>query len=139
MNRRNFLSLFSAGVAGLALEQAIPLGRVWSFPKEIVIPTSGVLGRVMGFDWSDEVTVGSLTPIRIPRRFEIGDIVSIPAFSPRRYIVTKVVEADGTVYLADHKGKEAGIVAPSALHAIQQWKFAGFDPDFRRLALKDGY
>jgi hypothetical protein len=37
MNRRNFLSLFSAGVAGLALEQAIPLGRVWSFPKKIVI------------------------------------------------------------------------------------------------------
>ena len=37
MNRRNFLSLFSAGVAGIALEQAIPLGRVWSFPKEIVI------------------------------------------------------------------------------------------------------
>ncbi len=38
MNRRNFLSLISAGVAGIALEQAIPLGRVWSFPKEIVIP-----------------------------------------------------------------------------------------------------
>jgi hypothetical protein len=37
MNRRNFLSLFSAGVAGIALEQAIPLGRVWSFPKEIMI------------------------------------------------------------------------------------------------------
>ena len=37
MNRRNFLSLFSAGVAGIALEQAIPLGRVWSFPKKIVI------------------------------------------------------------------------------------------------------
>jgi hypothetical protein len=37
MNRRNFLSLFSVGVAGLALEQAIPFGRVWSFPKEIVI------------------------------------------------------------------------------------------------------
>lgn len=37
MNRRYFLALFSAGVAGIALEQAIPLGRVWSFPKEIVI------------------------------------------------------------------------------------------------------
>lgn len=37
MNRRNFLSLFSAGIAGIALEQAIPLGRVWSFPKKIVI------------------------------------------------------------------------------------------------------
>ncbi len=37
MDRRGFLKFFSAGVAGIALEQAIPLGRVWSFPKEIVI------------------------------------------------------------------------------------------------------
>lgn len=37
MNRRNFLSLVSAGVAGIAFEQAIPLGRLWSFPKEIKI------------------------------------------------------------------------------------------------------
>jgi hypothetical protein len=36
MDRRDFISLFGAGVAGIALEQAIPLGRVWSFPKEIV-------------------------------------------------------------------------------------------------------
>ena len=48
MNRRNFLSLFSAGVAGIALEQAIPLGRVWSFPKEIVVPTGNVFLRT---DW----------------------------------------------------------------------------------------
>ena len=38
MNRRHFLSLLTAGVAGIALDQAIPLGRVWSFPKKIVIP-----------------------------------------------------------------------------------------------------
>lgn len=37
MNRRGFLSLLGLGGAGVALEQAIPLGRVWSFPKEIVI------------------------------------------------------------------------------------------------------
>ncbi len=37
MNRRNFLSLFTAGVAGIALDQAIPLGRVWSFPKKILV------------------------------------------------------------------------------------------------------
>jgi hypothetical protein len=39
MNRRNFLSLFGAGVAGIALEQAIPFARVWSFPTEIVVPS----------------------------------------------------------------------------------------------------
>ncbi len=38
MDRRGFFKLFGIGVAGVALEQAIPLGRVWSFPKDIVIP-----------------------------------------------------------------------------------------------------
>lgn len=37
MDRRKFFGLLSAGIAGIALEQAIPLGRVWSFPKKIVI------------------------------------------------------------------------------------------------------
>lgn len=46
MNRRNFLSLFGAGVAGIAIEQAIPLGRVWSFPKEILIASSVEFGWV---------------------------------------------------------------------------------------------
>ena len=40
MNRRGFLSLFGLGIAGIALEQAVPLGRVWSFPSEIVLPDS---------------------------------------------------------------------------------------------------
>ena len=41
MDRRSFLKWFSAGVAGIALEQAIPLGRVWSFPSKIVIRNAG--------------------------------------------------------------------------------------------------
>ena len=57
MDRRKFLGLFSAGVAGIALEQAIPLGRVWSFPKKIVI--------------------GSNMNFRFPPRFEIGDVVTL--------------------------------------------------------------
>lgn len=35
MNRRGFLKGLGAMVAGIALDQAIPLGRVWSFPKVI--------------------------------------------------------------------------------------------------------
>lgn len=35
MNRRGFLAGLGAIVGGVALEQAIPLGRVWSFPKQI--------------------------------------------------------------------------------------------------------
>jgi hypothetical protein len=38
MNRRSFLQGLSALVGGVAIEQAIPFNRVWSFPKNIVIP-----------------------------------------------------------------------------------------------------
>lgn len=35
MERRGFLKGLAAIVGGIALEQAEPLGRVWSFPKEV--------------------------------------------------------------------------------------------------------
>lgn len=38
MDRRGFLRSIGLGIGGIALEQAIPLGRVWSFPKKIVVP-----------------------------------------------------------------------------------------------------
>jgi hypothetical protein len=38
MDRRRFLGLLGLGVAGIALDEAIPLNRVWSFPARIVIP-----------------------------------------------------------------------------------------------------
>jgi hypothetical protein len=60
MNRRDFLSLFSTGVAGIALEQAIPLGRVWGFPKEIVIPD---------FLFVDQITNESLRILKNNLRF----------------------------------------------------------------------
>jgi hypothetical protein len=44
MNRRNFLSLFPAAVAGIALHQAIPFNRVWSFPAKILVPQNRFLG-----------------------------------------------------------------------------------------------
>ena len=65
MNRRNFLSLFSAGVAGIALEQAIPLGRVWSFPKEIVVPKI--------FTGVDPAFGADSTVIRFVRAYDIHD------------------------------------------------------------------
>lgn len=37
MNRRGFLKALGVGVAGIALKEAIPFNRVWSFPKNIVI------------------------------------------------------------------------------------------------------
>lgn len=46
MERRNFLRLFGGAVAGIALDQAIPLGRVWSFPKKIVFADVDVIRRL---------------------------------------------------------------------------------------------
>ena len=59
MNRRGFLGLLGAAIAGIALEQAIPLGRVWSFPRNIVIPPKpiAVLGIDFGFDPATRITV----------------------------------------------------------------------------------
>ena len=36
MNRRSFLGGLAALVGGIAVAEAIPLGRVWSFPSKIV-------------------------------------------------------------------------------------------------------
>lgn len=58
MDRRKFLSFLGAGVAGFALEQAIPFGRVWSFPKEIVIPNGNrfITPEELDFAWQKEFT-----------------------------------------------------------------------------------
>ena len=42
INRRGFLKGLGILVGGMALEEAIPLGRVWSFPSR-VIPAGGFL------------------------------------------------------------------------------------------------
>lgn len=42
-SRRGFLQLFGLAIGGLALEQAIPFNRVWSFPSQIVVPSDAEL------------------------------------------------------------------------------------------------
>jgi hypothetical protein len=41
MNRRSFFRFLGAAAATLALSEAIPFGRVWSFPSKIVVPETG--------------------------------------------------------------------------------------------------
>lgn len=60
--------MLGAGVAGIALEQAIPFSRVWSFPKKIVVP------EYAGFD------VGRLD-IRVPQRFLITEGLRYTAYT----------------------------------------------------------
>jgi hypothetical protein len=43
MNRRSFFRFLGAGAATLALSEAIPFGRVWSFPSKIVVPENPFL------------------------------------------------------------------------------------------------
>lgn len=82
MDRRGFLKLFSAGVAGVALDQAIPLGRVWSFPKNIVI--SKPLA-----EFTVDIVPGPL--------FEIGDVVQIETLQ-QLFVVSRVL--DGKIDLS---------------------------------------
>jgi len=65
MNRRNFLSLFSAGIAGIALEQAIPLGRVWSFPKTLIIPPKTLIIPPNNFLPTEWITAESLRMLKV--------------------------------------------------------------------------
>lgn len=86
------MSLLGLGVAGIAIEQAIPLGRVWSFPSKIVIPDfppiTWVTKRnldllrhnlvvVDGFsqDWDKEFEkpfrIGSKVRIKLPVRYAV--------------------------------------------------------------------
>lgn len=48
MERRSFLSLLGLGVASVALDQAIPLGRVWSFPSKLFVPREPLVNSI---DW----------------------------------------------------------------------------------------
>ena len=52
MNRRGFLKMFGLAAGGVLLDQAIPNGRVWSFPKDVVIAKSPlVLGMEQYADY----------------------------------------------------------------------------------------
>jgi hypothetical protein len=55
MDRRGFLSLIGLGVGGVVIDQAIPLGRMWSFPKNIVIAQRPGIAFETGL--GEEVTV----------------------------------------------------------------------------------
>jgi hypothetical protein len=47
MNRRGFLKFLALGTGALALEQAIPFNRVWSFPKDIRLANVANGNRVL--------------------------------------------------------------------------------------------
>lgn len=78
MDRRNFLKGIGALVAGVALDQAVPLGRVYSFPSELKCLNAGSIVRTDFYrstvDGSTFEFVGSLTPS--------SDILKYPDYDP---------------------------------------------------------
>lgn len=78
MNRRNFLSLLSSGVAGIALKEAIPFNRVWSFPKQIVIANSFPVGPLNRFT------------------LQIGDVVEVADWDDIPFVVSRVLQDEKT-------------------------------------------
>lgn len=50
MNRRNFLTGLATLIGGVAIESAIPFNRVYSFPSNIVIPSSTYNTYLYGSD-----------------------------------------------------------------------------------------
>jgi hypothetical protein len=100
LNRRGFLKMLGGGVAGIAIAEAVPLGRVRSFPKvlkligidlaagESVTAVSLVRGNV--FLTTEYVTMEYLRvlknklrvaelmrPTAFDREFAVGDVITV--------------------------------------------------------------
>jgi hypothetical protein len=111
MNRRHFLSVLSAGIAGVVFEEAIPLGRVWSFPKKIVVPNKP-------FVMASKSPAIPLSPtIPLWPEFEIGDVITIADW-PGQFVVSRVFPDGEKVELYSAKqnlvvrGVEAAKIVP---------------------------
>lgn len=65
MNRRGFLGMLS----GIVLSEAIPLNRVWSFPKEIKIVPVATISEYFDYvtvtDLMLDTAIDPLVPYRI--------------------------------------------------------------------------
>jgi hypothetical protein len=70
VNRRSFFRFLGAGAATLALSEAIPFGRVWSFPSKIVVPEQSV---TCGEFFDVPMRVGQTVRIRFPQRWIVRD------------------------------------------------------------------
>lgn len=79
------MSLLGMGVAGIAIAEAIPLGRVWSFPKEIVVTNSLEAFALVG-----RVRVGDTIRLKMPQRWVMASFVGPydPKFLASRWSVS---------------------------------------------------
>ena len=66
-----------------------------------------------------ELTIDRLRPFITAARFNIGDIVSFPAFGPELYAVSDI-DDDGTIQIYNSGVK--GLVAPSAVRGLRPYQ-----------------
>jgi hypothetical protein len=106
MNRRGFLQLLTGGIAAIAAEQVIPLGRVWSFPSKIIIPKPLVIPTRSGFvlDEIKRVSLSHLATIYYDRK-------ALDALK-NNYIIDEILKekklprrADGPIQLLSFAGE----------------------------------
>jgi hypothetical protein len=80
VNRRGFLGMLAAGLAGAAIAEQIPFGRVWSFPSKIIVPGNVILpaGSTVRFirAWSPEFMGSIISRIDVLRG--VGDLTPSP-------------------------------------------------------------
>jgi hypothetical protein len=87
MDRRGLLKMLGLIVGGIAVEQAIPFGRVWSFPKDI---------KCLNVDRRIQLRDG-VNQIRI---LPLGEIKSFTIRSAYEVGSADVVMGDGILFVA---------------------------------------
>jgi hypothetical protein len=128
MERRRFLGIFVAGVAGIAIEQAIPFGRVWSFPKEIVIGFDPAFGSASAIVVEEFEQVLDVFDPAAADNLKVGDIFKIrtsPRYRVSRSIggrVYEVQEYPGRMPFTITHSYESYSGAPPALPPVAQLK-----------------
>jgi hypothetical protein len=100
MERRRFISGLSTLVAGIALEKAIPFGRVWSFPKEIKAVNCEfpvLLQRRPGFPLFDPYYLGRELPdyyfTGYPALNQLAELTGLPLSEVSRVVQNSLLSS----------------------------------------------
>lgn len=110
MNRRSFLALLGAVLGGVALEQAIPLGRVWSFPSKLALPLDvfdelyvAPAAKQLTTEWITEETLRLLKRNLTMYQLGVKDFYDIPVNLGDQITLPTLRIARPRPYLADPK------------------------------------
>ena len=95
MNRRGFLKMLGAVAGGIALNEAIPLNRVWSFPSKIVVPDTLLkVGDIITIAQSNQLLAFEIVAREYTEALR-KNLLKLPS-RPQRYTITNVITGDGT-------------------------------------------